>query len=308
MLGFKQIEMTDKDILNMFFKESQNQNSECTFTNLYMWRRCFAVRWVTVEGHLIVEPNAFESSWVLPPYGYQYNDISYKHAIEILISYYHEREKPFVIRGVTEKEKERIEKLFPDEFDFVEERDIADYIYDAEDLRALRGRKYSKKRNHLNAFLKEYPDYVFEPVTTEVVPEALDFLERWYGQRNKAGEIFDSMLCEREAIYDALTHLNQLDFVGGLIRINGKIVALTFGEKLRDDTVVIHIEKAYPDYRGLYAIINKEYLNRFWPKIEYVNREEDMGNEGLRQAKMSYYPAYLLNKYKAVLKNEKFKS
>lgn len=301
MIGFKQIELSDRDILNKFFIDIQNQNSECTFTNLYMWRRCFAVRWVAVEGHLIIQPNAFESSWILPPYGYQQNDESFKAALDTMADYFHDSGKPFVIRGVTEEEKDRIEKVMPNRFRFSEEREIEDYIYHAEDLRSLKGRKYSKKRNHINAFKRNYPDYEFSKVTPDDVPDMLDFLEHWYGQQNLQGILDDGLLCEREAIYDALNNMDKLDFVGGLIRINGRVVALTFGERVKEDTVVIHIEKAYVDYRGLYAVINQDYLNHFWPNIAYVNREEDMGLEGLRKAKMSYYPAYLLKKYKAEL-------
>ncbi len=301
MIGFKQIELSDKDILNKFFIDIQNQNSECTFTNLYMWRRCFAVRWVSVEGHLIIQPNAFESSWILPPYGYQQNDESFKEALLSMAEYFHDSGKPFIIRGVTEEEKERIEKVMPHRFRFSEEREIEDYIYYAEDLRSLKGRKYSKKRNHINAFKRDYPDYVFAEVTPDDVPDMLDFLERWYGQQNALGQMDDGLLCEREAIYDALNNMERLDFIGGLIRINGRVVAFTFGERVKEDTVVIHIEKAYADYRGLYAVINQDYLNYFWPQMTYVNREEDMGLEGLRKAKLSYNPAYLLKKYKAEL-------
>lgn len=301
MIGFKQIELSDKDILNKFFIDIQNQNSECTFTNLYMWRRCFAVRWASVEGHLIIQPNAFESSWILPPYGYHQNDESFKEALISMAKYFHDSEKPFIIRGVTEDEKERIEKVMPNRFRFSEEREIEDYIYHAEDLRSLKGRKFSKKRNHINAFKRDYPNYDFAPVTPGDVPDILDFLEHWYGQQNALDQMDDGLLCEREAIYDALINMERLDFIGGLIRIDGRVVAFTFGERVKEDTVVIHIEKAFADYRGLYAVINQEYLNHFWPDMTYVNREEDMGLEGLRKAKMSYYPAYLLKKYKAEL-------
>lgn len=305
MIGFKQIEITDKEILNRFFDSQEtNQISDSSFTNLYMWRRCYAVRWATVESHLIVEPNAFDSSWILPPYGYNEDDESFRAALVTMARDYHDHGKPFVVRGVTEAEKERMERVMPGAFRFEDERDIADYIYNGEDLRTLKGRKYSKKRNHIHAFHRDYPDYEFQEVHPEDVPEVLDFLERWYGQMNLAGRMEDGLLCEREAIYDALTKMEALDFVGGMIRIDGKICALTFGEKITDNTVVIHIEKAYAEYRGLYAVIHQDYLNHFWPDIEFVNREEDMGSEGLRQAKMSYYPAYLLSKYKAELKED----
>ncbi len=111
MLGFKQIELSDKDILDNFFIQTQNQISDTTFTNLYMWRRCYAVRWAVVEGHLVVQPNAWESSWVLPPYGHTYDDDDFKSAVEILADEFHDAGKEFVIRGITEREKDRMEHI-----------------------------------------------------------------------------------------------------------------------------------------------------------------------------------------------------
>lgn len=304
MLGFKQLELSDRDILNKFFEFNQNQNSECTFTNLFMWRRCYAVRWAVSDNHLIIEPNAFESSWILPPYGLENNDILFKSAVEHAASDYKSRGKQLMIRAITEDEKTRLERLFPGQFEFEEELDIEDYIYDAEKMRTLSGRKLSKKRNHINAFKAEYPDYEIVELTDENVDEAWDFIEHWCGQRNCTDYVDDSLLCEREAICDALYNKDVLGYKGIMVRVDGRIVALTFGEMVNHDTVVIHVEKAFPEFRGLYPVVNQDNLNYFWQEAKFVNREEDMGIEGLRHAKKSYYPEYLLKKYKGVLKGE----
>lgn len=301
MLGLKEIELSDKDILQRFFDASQNQNSECTFTNMYMWRRCYAVRWAVSDNHLIVEPNAFEESWILPPYGLEEDDKLFAAAIKHAKEDYEERGKTLQIRAVTEKDKERLERLFPGAFTFEEEVDIEDYIYDGEKMRTLAGRKLSKKRNHINGFKAEYPEYELVPLTSDNVSEAWDFVERWCGERNCALSINDSLLCERQAISDALEQFDVLGYKGLMVRIDGRIVALTLGEMVNRDTVVIHIEKAFAGYRGLYTFINQAFLNYYWQDVKYVNREEDMGLEGLRHAKRSYYPEYLLTKYKAVL-------
>ena len=283
---------------------NQNQNSECTFTNLFMWRRCYAVRWAVTNNHLIIEPNAFESSWILPPYGLENDDALFKSAIEYAARDYQSRGKKLQIRAITENEKERLERLFPNQFEYEEEVDIEDYIYDAEKLRTLAGRKLSKKRNHINAFKSEYPDYEVVPLTDDNVDDAWDFIEHWCGQRNCKENVDDSLLCEREAICDALYNRKELGYEGIMIRVDGQIVALTFGEMVNHDTVVIHVEKAFPEYRGLYPVVNQDNLNTFWKDAKYVNREEDMGLEGLRRAKQSYYPEYLLKKYKGVLKSD----
>lgn len=298
MLGFKQIELSDREILTRFFQYNQNQNSECTFTNLYMWRRCFAVRWATVESHLVVQPNAFESSWILPPYGLDDNDEAFRDAILHVAENYQQNGKKFSVRAITEKEKERMELVLPGRFRYSEEPEIFDYIYDSHALRTLEGRKYSKKRNHLNAFKKLYPDHTFEEITDKNIAEVHQFVEYWCGQRNCDKMLDDSLLCEREAIHDALEAKESLDFTGGLIRIDGNVVAFTLGEMINADTVVIHVEKAFQEFRGLYPAINQEYLKHFWSDAKYVNREEDMGLPGLRKAKESYFPLYLLKKYK----------
>lgn len=303
MLGFKPIELTDKDIFKRFFAANHNQNSECTFTNLYMWRKCYAARWAVTDAHLIVEPNAFESSWILPPYGLNPDDDEqFAAALTHTAEDYCFRNKRLVVRAVTEDVKERMERLFPGRFDFTEEFEIEDYIYDAEKLRTLAGRKLSKKRNHINAFKTAYPDYELLPLTPFNVDRALDYLERWMGERYREGRLENSLLCEREAIYDALYNMEVLDFKGSMLRADNRIIAMTFGEMVNEDTVVIHIEKAYSEYRGLYPVINQDNLNLYWKNAVYVNREEDMGLEGLRKAKQSYYPVYLLKKYRAVLK------
>ena len=205
---------------------------------------------------------------------------------------------------MTERDKERLERLFPDRFEFEEEPDIEDYIYEAEKMRTLKGRKLSKKRNHINAFKSEHPDYELVPLTPYNTELAWDFVEHWCGERNREEGINDSLLCEREAIADALMNMTALGFKGLMIRVDGRIVAMTFGDMVNRDTVLIHVEKAFAEYRGLYPLINQEFLNYYWKDAMYVNREEDMGLEGLRHAKQSYYPAYQVTKYKGVLKDE----
>lgn len=300
MLGFKQLQLSDKPILNRYLNVIPNRNSDTSFTNLYMWRRSFAVRWAVIEDHLIIEPDVFEGRYILPPYGRENDDEQFTKAILAMAKSYREDEQAFVIRGATEREKARIRRLLPGRFVFYEAENINDYVYLGENLRELKGRKYSKKRNHLNAFLKNWPDYQYETVNANMVPEVFSFIERWMGERNQADEITDSLLAEREAIFDALQHFEELDYAAGIIRIDGEIVAFTMGELVAPDTVVIHIEKADAAYRGLYVAINKLYLQHEWPTVKYVNREEDMGVPGLRKAKQSYYPIGMIHKYTGV--------
>ena len=300
MLGFKQLQLSDKEILDRHLKAVPNRNSDCNFTNLYMWRLSYAVRWAVLEDHLIIEPDAYEGRYILPPYGVDSDDAAFSKAIVHLAKAYKEEEKPFVIRGITESERARLKRLFPGRFAYYEEPSIADYIYTGEALRSLKGRKYSKKRGHLNAFFKDWPDFQYEEMGADNVEEVIDFLERWYGARNLTDTLDSSLLAERAAIFDALKAYSTLEYVAGYIRLNGRIMAFTMGEQIAEDTVVIHVEKAFDEIRGLYQAINQLYLQHQWPDIAFVNREEDMGLEGLRKAKESYYPVTRVYKYTGV--------
>jgi hypothetical protein len=115
--------------------------------------------------------------------------------------------------------------------------------------------------------------------------------------------MFSGLLGEERAIYEALHNMDNLDFKGGVIHINGKVEAFALGEQLNPQTAVIHIEKANPAFDGLYQLINQEFCAHEWKDIPYINREQDLGEEGLRKAKLSYHPHHLVNKYIVTLKD-----
>lgn len=146
---------------------------------------------------------------------------------------------------------------------------------------------------------KEYPDYVYEPIGPENYEECKAFGDEWCEKR--VGED-ESLRCEQCAIHEAIDNFEALGLRGGAIRVNGKIEAFSFGKKINDDTAVLHVEKANPDIRGIYAAINKEFAEHAWGDVVYLNREEDMGHEGLRTAKESYHPEFMIKKYSSVFK------
>ena len=209
----------------------------------------------------------------------------------------------FCIKAVQEKHKNILKDLFAERFEFTPERENFDYIYDAQSLRTLAGRKLHSKRNHLNYFLNN-TNYTYEVLTKDNLAEAKDFLEEWCQQKacDKQKKLDDMLVCEREAIGEIFEVFDELDCVGALIRIDGKVKAFTLGEMLNKNTAVIHVEKADHEVRGLYPAINQLFLNNNFPEATLVNREEDTGDEGLRKAKLSYYPEELLTKYKGVLR------
>lgn len=299
MLEFKDLELEDKQIIVEYFHRGQYQNSECTFTNLFIWRECYAVQWAIVNGFLLIKPAVEGESWILPPYGdYENNDV--RPVIEAAAEYFAAQEQPLIIRALTEDLAAKLQQQMPEAFVLEEERDLFDYVYLGEDLRLLKGRKYHSKRNHLSNFKKNYPQYVYRTITKEDIPALIEYLEVWRKQKETLGKFDQGMICERKAILEAFKYMDELDYCGAVIEIDGQIEAFTLGEKVNEETVVIHVEKANGLINGLYSLINQEFLLHQWPEVTYVNREEDTGDEGLRKAKSSYYPIELLKKYKGV--------
>ena len=235
-----------------------------------------------------------EVDFFLQPFGGKDEDLPKLFAE---IKEYHEG-KPFEIHGIYDDGKERLAKAFP-EMEFIEDRDNWDYVYLREKLASLSGRKYHGKKNHYNAFKKEYPDYVYERSDQRITKSARLLVMN--GAKNVLAKT-ESLRCEQCAIHEAIDNFEALGLRGGAIRVNGKIEAFSFGKKINDDTAVLHVEKANPDIRGIYAAINKEFAEHAWGDVVYLNREEDMGHEGLRTAKESYHPEFMIKKYSSVFK------
>lgn len=299
MITFRKLSLEDRECINHYFHKGQYENSECTFTNLYIWKDCYDVRWAEVDGYLVIQPGLYGENWILPPYG-DYENGKLPGVLLQLKEYFQSQGKPFVIRAITKEILEVFQQQCPGWFAYEEDRDIEDYFYAGEDLRELKGRKYHGKRNHISNFKKNYPDYVYETMTKEMLPEVWEYLLEWCDQKAENGKFSADLQCERDAIREAFRYFEELQITGGVIRIDGKIQAFTLGEMINDNTLVVHVEKANGAIQGLYSIINQEFLRREWPDVLYVNREEDTGDEGLRKSKMSYYPLKLVEKYKGV--------
>ena len=186
------------------------------------------------------------------------------------------------------------EKLKDDFPCLKEKRDYEDYIYSFESLSTLKGRHYSKKKNRVANFKRNY-DFIYESITKENIHEVIKFQKKWFDLYSDSNE--EILRNENTGILEILNNWDKLNIKGGLLKVNNEVIAYTLGEKITQNTVLIHIEKALIDYVGSYQAINMFYLEKEWENIEYVNREDDFGDEGLREAKMSYKPLYLLKKY-----------
>ena len=295
MIDFKPIDLQDQDMINKYIKASDLKSCDYSFVNNYIWSKANNIQYAILDGFYCLKSLLGKGTL----YTYPVGSGDRKAVIEALLSDAKQRDVPFRLRGILPDCMEDLENLFPGMFDYTSNRDEFDYIYNVESLSTLAGKKYQSKRNHIARF-KDNPDWIYEEITKENIDECLEMNNEWC----KVNSCFDDVNLKHElcAVKRAFAHYFDLNLQGGLLRLNGKIVAYSIGEPLTSDTFVMHIEKAFSEIQGAYPMINQQFLIHNCQSYKYVNREEDMGDEGLRKTKLSYHPEILLEKFTATLK------
>ena len=213
-----------------------------------------------------------------------------------LLTHAKEDNSKLYIESIEEADREFLEKYFSGIFQIEENRDSFDYIYTVDKLTSLAGKKLHGKRNHIARF-KDNEDWSYEPMTAENKQECYDMNLKWCDRR--ACKWNEDKSDEQCALNQAMKYFDALHLEGGILRKAGEIVAFTIGERLNSDTYVVHFEKAFPEIQGAYPMINQQFVMHNCQEYSYVNREDDAGDEGLRKAKLSYYPDILLKNYTA---------
>ena len=203
---------------------------------------------------------------------------------------------PLHLEPITVKERELLLEWFPGRFLIESNRNCYDYIYSREKLAGLRGKKMQKKRNHIARF-KDDPDWSYEPITKDNLAETRFMAHNWICSREEKWN--EDMENEFSVLEDAFANYDALGLRGGILRQHGDIVAFTMGDPLNSNTFLVHFEKAFPEVQGAYPMINQQFVQQATEGFEYINREDDTGDLGLRKAKLSYYPEILLKKYVA---------
>ncbi len=291
-MDFKPLTCDDRERFNQVVKRYYYQNAESSFTNLFLWSKSYNIQAAFGEYALYISfTDRTGMQTYLAPFLYDM-DRSIQFALSELKSHIKSETGDFCIKGVVKPVREKIEKEIKTNFIFFEDRENFEYIYLSEDLINLAGKKLHAKRNHINYFLKNY-QYEYRPYDISLKEECVEHINDWVDMKGDSRSIND----EIDVLHRILDNHEALGVKGAVIFVNGKIEALTFGEALNKDTALIHIEKANPNIRGLYPMINREFVAHEWADFTYINREEDMGLEGLRKAKLSYNPVYLLEKY-----------
>lgn len=300
-MQWKPVDIKDKALFTEFFSTHHILVSDLTFTNLYLWHYSRHISYIVLNDCLVIKtqyPN--ENPFIFYPIHQNNNLSSKKQTILQIIESFKGKGLDFSIHSLSHIDKQELESLFPNTFDFIYREDRSDYIYSIPELIALNGKKYHKKKTHLNRFVERYA-FSYEALSTKNVDELISTYQTWFGKIND--NTSEGLRNEYIGIIESLKAFENLDFQGGILRVDGKMIAFSFGEPLNTDTVVIHIEKADIEFQGAYQAINKEFLANAWRNYKLVNREEDLGIEGLRKAKQSYRPLYLQHKFDAMLKN-----
>lgn len=297
MIAFKPIGLIDKEIVQKYTLCSSRRNCDLSFVNLYSWRFLYQTEIAEMDGFLLFRFYTDGQLAYMMPVGEE-GDI--RPVIEMLMEDAKKQGASFRILGICANMCAELENAFSDCFNFVSNRDYADYIYLRSELSTLKGKKFQSKRNHLNKFRSNYPHYTYRPLTSDLVPACLELETQWCRANNCAEN--QALENERQSMTAALQHWEQLDVIGGVLYVEDEIVAFTFGAPINQTTFDTCVEKANTAVVGAYAMINYEFANHLPAQYIYINREEDLGLEGLRKAKLSYHPEVILEKYIAELK------
>lgn len=300
MLQFKSLTLEDKTTADICAAQHNYRICEYCFTDLFIWKDHYDTQVCFQDGFMLIKMATFPDK--IPMYLAPIGKGDLKAAVLALEADAQERGTAFTLCCIPEPMIDQLESAFPGQFDITDSVDSADYIYDAQKMMTLSGKKLQSKRNFVNRFKKTYEGrWSYEEMTDDNKQEAYDFHLHWCESENNcsAGMMYSGETC---AISLALNHRKALGMKGGLLRLDGAVIAFTMGSPVSEDTFVVQLEKAEASIPGAYPMISQQFLQRNCEGYTYINREDDLGMEGLRKAKLSYRPIMMGKKYLAVKK------
>ena len=286
MTEFRQPTTEDAQRLKNILISSQPKSCDYSAGNLLCWNFCYKENIAFVDGCLVLRLD------VQDLFGFPKGE-NYISALKKITDEFPD----CGFYGLEKQECDIINELFPGKYSFEESRASFDYVYRRSDLAELKGKKYHSKRNHISYFVKNN-NWSYEELTTDKFGECLEMNKKWIAENIEKDPI--GIEKEKTVLDYFFKNFDLLELKGGILRSDGKIIAFTFGERLNDNTFVTHYEKAFSSIRGAYPMINMLFARESLGEYEYINREDDVGSEGLRKAKLSYCPVYLTEKYTAV--------
>lgn len=291
MKDFKPVEIGDREKVVKLLENFDCPTLEYNFTTMFIWQKIYGIEICEHNGFL--HERTGDNVFLFPAGN---GDI--KKETDFIIDISSKTGKPLKFFSLSPSHKEFLETNYPGRFNFEEIRDSEDYIYTSESLRNLAGKKLSSKRNHINRFIENNPQWRYEAFNDINIEEAMNMHDKWCeGVNCNESQSLQEETC---AVKRAFKYYNELGLLGGILRIDSGVCAFSMGDRLNDSTFLIHIEKAFADIQGAYPMINKQFVINNCDGYEFINREDDTGDEGLRKAKLSYRPFKLMTKYRAV--------
>ncbi|MDR1198494.1 MAG: phosphatidylglycerol lysyltransferase domain-containing protein [Prevotellaceae bacterium] len=296
MIPFKNITIDDKATIQSFTLKQWRRNCELSFANLFSWSFLYGTQYAVIDDFLLMRFFYGNELVYMMPIG----NGNLRHALTAIIDDAKSMQKPFRIDGVCKNMCAELEEAMPKTFEYSVNRKYSDYIYLRENLVSLKGKKLQPKRNFINRFLNSNNNYEYKTLTPDLVEECIELEKSWY-DTNVTDEERDTLLAERKALTLAITNMEALDLSGGVLFVNGKITAFTYGNPINYETFDVCIEKADRNIEGAYAMINNMFARHIPEQYIYINREEDLDIPGLRKAKLSYQPETILEKHRVKL-------
>ncbi len=288
---FVPIGLEHKPEVDRAFAQIEPAISEFTFTNLFMWRYCYNIGVSRMQGHILflAQPSG-KQPFFYPPWGQGDTGLVVRHCLQFLKEKWGGGYIERVSQDYIEKYTNSLRGL-----EIVLDPANDDYVYSSQELIVLKGRKYDGKRNAIRKVQKEWT-YEYRTIDKGLIRLCLELQCYWCIQRQC--ELYPGLMEEERAIRLGFSNYEALSVKGGAIMIDGRVAAFSLGERLNKDTFVVHIEKADPSIRRLYAVINQQFAQNEGSAYDYINREQDLGEAGLREAKQSYRPAFMVKKFK----------
>lgn len=298
MLKFRAFDANDRTLVQSYTYKTPYRNCDLAFANMFVWRFLYDTQIAEDDGFLFVKYWFHSKTYYMLPLGN--GDLG--GAIKKIVAFATENDQRFCMQGLTLAMKEAIERCQPNLFSFTTNSDYSDYIYLREDLVELVGKRYQPKRNHINHFKRTYPDYRFVPLTPDLIPQCIELANYWKSiNKDDKDRSFIALESESKAIERAFDNYRELALQGGVLIVDEKVIAFTYGSPINESVFDISVEKADASYIGAYAMVNNEFAKTIPEQYTLINREEDLGIEGLRKAKQSYHPYEILDKYTAKL-------
>lgn len=304
MINLKALELEDQAWMVPLLMAAGLQNSQYSFANLFAWSVIYPYYVTRVDDCLLIKGINLDGT---PSYFFPVGTRDPESLKSLLLAMRQDAAATgfaFKLIGLTPGNMTVLNRLFPGQFTFIEIRSLFDYVYLLDHLARLPGRKLSAKRNHINYFLRNNL-WSFEPLTLSNLAECWEMNQAWYKTRDLESDQHLAQECL--VVRRFFEYFTELGLVGGLLRSSGKIIAYTIGSQLNAHTFDIHVEKAFGEIRGAYQMINREFarlIQNEHPEIICVNREDDQDHLGIRQAKLSYAPIRIEQKYLAKYKDK----